>query len=106
MYRVRRSRRQLHSVSAARRKRSCSDCCSYISQHQLLAAFSDLRRIRGDSCEGVKGTSFRGDCCKHLRMLAARLTRSGAVSSVGGSCFVAGAGRRRRFSAFGPRARV
>ena len=35
-----------------------------------------------------------------------RLTRSGAVSSVGGSCFVAGAGRRRRFVALRPRARV
>ena len=34
------------------------------------------------------------------------LSRSGAVSSVGGSCFVAGAGRRRRFVALRPRARV
>ena len=36
----------------------------------------------------------------------APLSRSGAVSSVGGSCFVAGAGRRRRFVALRPRARV
>ena len=34
------------------------------------------------------------------------LSRSGAVPSVGGSCFVAGAGRRRRFVALRPRARV
>ena len=34
------------------------------------------------------------------------VSRSGAVSSVGGSCFVAGAGRRRRFVALRPRARV
>ena len=33
------------------------------------------------------------------------MTRSGAVPSVGGSCFVAGAGRRRRFIALRPRAR-
>ena len=37
---------------------------------------------------------------------SARMSRSGAVSSVGGSCFVAGAGRRRRFVALRPRARV
>ena len=34
------------------------------------------------------------------------LTSSGAVPSVGGSCFVAGAGRRRQFVALRPRARV
>ena len=34
------------------------------------------------------------------------MSSSGAVPLVGGSCFVAGAGRGRRFSAFGPRARV
>ena len=37
---------------------------------------------------------------------ATDMTRSGAVPSVGGSCFVAGAGRRRRFVALRPRARV
>ena len=34
------------------------------------------------------------------------VSSSGAVPSVGGSCFVAGAGRRRRFIALRPRARV
>ena len=34
------------------------------------------------------------------------MSSSGAVPFIGGSCFVAGAGRRRRFSALGPRARI
>ena len=41
-----------------------------------------------------------------LKGEAACLSSSGAVPSVGGSCFVAGAGRRRRFIALRPRARV
>ena len=62
--------------------------------------------------EGAPETSFEAKYEAILQLIfgsfnpIARMSRSGAVPSVGGSCFVAGAGRRRRFVALRPRARV
>ena len=56
----------------------------------------------GDGDRGARGQALT--CTP--RAEDGKLSSSGAVPLVGGSCFVAGAGRGRRFSAFWPRARV
>ena len=62
--------------------------------------------IEGGALGGHPATHESGPRLGGQRKAGRRMTSSGAVPSVGGSCFVAGAGRRRRFVALRPRARV
>ena len=62
---------------------------------------------RLEASEGQASSKEAAEQLSEVKQLTTEImSSSGAVPFIGGSCFVAGARRRRRFVALGPRARI